>query len=107
MEIRKRELTIITLFVLGCIVDHITTLYGLKLPSIVELNPFVTQMIRAGIWDLFEIALIISGAGSAFVIVLDSSKQLVSLLMAALGSVGIIRMYVGLLNIILITNYIR
>jgi hypothetical protein len=107
MDIRKRELTIIALFVLGCIVDHITTLYGLKLPSIVELNPFVTQMIGAGIWDLFEIVVIIAGLGSAFMILLDNSKQLVSLLMASLGSVGIIRMYAGLSNIILITNYVR
>ena len=106
MDIRKRELAIITLFVLGCIVDHITTYYGLKLPSIIELNPLVIQMISAGIWNLFEFALIVTGAGSAFVILLDNSKELVSLAMAALGSVGIIRMYAGLLNIILISNII-
>ena len=107
MEIRKRELAIITLFVLGCIVDHITTYYGLKLPSIIESNPLVIQMIGAGIWNLFEIALIVTGAGSAFVILLDNSRELVSLSMAALGSVGIIRMYAGLLNIILISNIIN
>ncbi len=106
MDIRKRELTIITLFVLGSIVDHITTYYGLKLPSIVESNPLVIQMIRAGIWNIFEFALIITGAASAFVILRDNSKELVSLSMAALGSVGIIRMYAGLLNIILISNII-
>ncbi|MBC8223504.1 hypothetical protein H8E65_02875 [Candidatus Bathyarchaeota archaeon] len=106
MDIRKRELAIITLFVLGCIVDHITTYYGLKLPSIIESNPLVIELINAGIWNLFELAIIITGAGSAFVILLDSSKELVLLSMAALGSVGIIRMYAGLLNIILISNII-
>ncbi len=106
MEIRKRELAIITLFILGCIVDHITTYYGLKLPSIIESNPLVIQMISASIWDLFEFTIIVTGAGSAFVILRDNSKELVSLSMAALGSVGIIRMYAGLLNIILISNII-
>ena len=106
MEIRKRELAIITLFVLGCIVDHITTYYGLKLPSIIESNPLVIQMIGAGIWNPFEIALIVTGVGSAFVILLDNSRELVSLSMAALGSVGIIRMYAGVINIILISNII-
>ncbi len=106
MDIRKRDLTIITLFVLGCIVDHITTYYGLKLPSIIESNPLVIQMISASIWDLFEFALIVTGAGSAFVILRDNSKELVSLSMVALGSVGIIRMYAGVLNIILISNII-
>ena len=106
MDIRKRELTIITLFVLGCIVDHITTYYGLKLPFIIESKTIVIQMIGAGIWNLFEFALILMGAGSAFLILWDNSKELVSLSMVALGSVGIIRMYAGLLNIILITNII-
>ncbi len=107
MDIRKRELAIITLFVLGCIVDHITTYYGLKLPSIVESNPLVIQMIDAGIWNLFEIVLILTGVGSAFVILRDNSKELMSFSMVGLGSVGIIRMYAGLLNIILISNIIN
>ena len=106
MDIRKRELTIIALFVLGSLVDHTTTYYGLKLPSIIESNPLVIQMIGAGIWNLFEAALIITGVGSAFVILRDNSRELVSLLMAALGSVGIIRMYAGVLNILLISNII-
>jgi len=106
MNIRKRELTIITLFVLGCIFDHITTYYGLKFPSIIESNPLVIQMIGTGIWNLFEIALMATGVGSAFVILWDNSRKLVSLSMAGLGSVGIIRMYAGMLNIILISNII-
>ena len=106
MDIRKRELAIVTLFVLGCIVDHTTTYYGLKLPSVIETNPLVTRMISAGIWNLFEIALMVTGAGSAFVILMDNSRELLLLSMAALGSVGIIRMYAGLLNIILISNII-
>ncbi len=106
MNIRKRELIIIALFVLGSTVDHITTYYGLKLPSVIESNPLVLQMIGAGIWNLFEIALILTGVGSAFVILRENSKELVSLSMAALGSVGVIRMYAGALNIILISNII-
>jgi hypothetical protein len=106
MEIRKRELAIITLFVLGCIVDHIITYYGLKIPSIIESNPLVIQMIGSGIWNLFELVLILTGAGSAFVILRDNSRELVSLSMVGLGSVGIIRMYAGVLNIILVSNII-
>jgi hypothetical protein len=106
MEIRKRELTVITIFVLGCILDHITTYYGLKLPTIVESNPLVIQMINAGIWNLFEATLIVLGAGSAFAILRENSRKLLSLSMMALGSVGVIRMYAGLLNIILISNII-
>ena len=101
MEIRKRELIVITLFVLGSIVDHTTTYYGLKLPSIVESYPLVIQMIGAGIWNIFEIALILTGVGSAFVILRENSGELVSLSMAGLGSVGVIRMYAGVLNIAL------
>jgi hypothetical protein len=106
MEIRKREFTVIFLFVLGCIVDHTTTYYGLKLPTIIESNPLVIQMINAGIWNLFEAVLIMLGAGSAFAILRDNSRELVLLSMVALGSVGVIRMYAGLLNIILISSII-
>jgi predicted Kef-type K+ transport protein len=106
MEIRKRELTIIALFVLGSIVDHITTYYGLKLLYIIESNPLVALMISVGIWNIFEIALILTGAGFAFMILRNNSKELISLSMTSLGSVGLLRMYAGILNIILISNMI-
>jgi hypothetical protein len=106
MDIKNRELIIITLFVLGCIVDHITTLYGLKLPTITESNPFVLWMITAGVWNVIEVAIMLLGTASAFAIMRDNSKGLVSLSLVALGSVGIVRMYAGYLNITLILSII-
>ena len=106
LDIKKKELMIITLFVLGCIVDHTTTLYGLELPNIIESNPFVLRMITAGVWNVIEVAIILLGTASAYVILRDNSKELVTLSMAALGSVGVVRMYAGYLNITLILGII-
>ncbi len=106
MNIKKKELTIITLFVLGCIVDHTTTLYGLELPNIIESNSFVLRMINAGVWNVLEVVLILLGTASAYAILRDNSKELVTLSMVALGSVGVVRMYAGYMNITLILGII-
>ena len=106
MDIKKKDLMIITLFVLGCIVDHTTTLYGLQLPNIIESNPLVLRMITAGIWNVIEVAIILLGTASAFAILRDNSKELETLSMATLGSVGVVRMYAGYLNITLILSII-
>ena len=106
MDIKKKELIIITLFVLGCIIDHTTTLYGLKLPNIIESNPFVLWMITAGVWNVIEVAIILLGTAYAFAILRWNSKEQIALLLTALGSVGIVRMYAGYLNITLILSII-
>ncbi len=106
MDIKKKDLMIITLFVLGCIVDHTTTLYGLKHPNIIESNPFVLRMITAGVWNIIEAAIILLGTASAFAILRDNSKELATLSLTALGSVGVVRMYAGYLNITLMLSII-
>jgi len=103
-NIRKTELFMIIVFALGCILDHATTYYGLSLLTFIESNSIVRLLIEYDVWHLIEILILISGVSSC--LIASSSKSRFTLLfsMATLMTVGLIRLYAGIHNLILITN---
>lgn len=106
-QIEKAELLSMTVFTVGCIVDHVTTYYGLSIPTVEEINPVVLLLIGSGIWNLVEIILIAAGNVSGLVISGLKSKIMVSCSITSLLTVGFVRLYAGFHNMMIIFNIIR
>lgn len=100
----KAELLAMIVFTSGCIVDHITTYYGLSMPMVKEANPVVLLMIGAGVWNVVEILIIAMGTTSGFILSSTKSRRMVTMSILALMGVGLVRLYAGVHNIVLITN---
>jgi hypothetical protein len=68
-RVSKRHITNFTLivFTLGCVLDHLTTAYGVTLFSVVESNPMVVMLMEFGIWHGFELMVISVGVLQIFV----------------------------------------
>lgn len=103
-NVGKAELLAMMLFTTGCVVDHITTYYGLSLPTIEEANPVVLFMIGTGIWNAVEIMIIAMGNSTGLILSSTRSRKLASMLVFTLMTVGIVRLCAGVHNIVLITN---
>lgn len=104
VNIRKAKLFMILVFSSGCLVDHITTIYGLSLPTIVELNPLVLLLINNGVWHLVEALIIVTGIYSGLTVFGLKSRTLITFSMVALVMVGLVRLYAGIHNLTLITQ---
>ena len=100
----KAELLAMIVFTSGCIVDHITTYYGLSMPMVKEANPVVLLMIGAGVWNVVEILIIAMGTTSGFILSSTKSRRMVTMSILALMVVGLVRLYAGVHNIVLIIN---
>jgi hypothetical protein len=106
-QIGKAELLSMMVFTVGCILDHVTTYYGLSLPTVEEINPVVLLMIGSGIWNLVEIGLIIAGNGSGLFVSGSKSKMMITFSMTSLLIVGIVRLYAGFHHMMIIFNVVR
>jgi hypothetical protein len=103
-NVGKAELLAMMLFTTGCIVDHVTTYYGLSLPTIEEANPVVLFMIGSGIWNAVEILVIVMGNSSGVLLSGSKSRGIITMSIATLVAVGLVRLYAGVHNIALITS---
>ncbi len=106
-QIGKAELLSMTVFTVGCTVDHVTTYYGLSIPTVKEINPVVLLLIGSGLWNLVEIILIAAGNGSGLVISGSKSKIMITCSITALLTAGIIRLSAGFHNMMIIFNIVR
>ena len=104
VNIGKVELIAMMIFTTGCIVDHITTYYGLLVPTIEEANPVVLFMIGAGIWNAVEFLIIAIGNGSGFILSGEKSRGIMTMLIVTLTVAGLVRLIAGVHNIMLISN---
>ncbi len=74
------------------------------MPTIKEANPVVLLMIGTGIWNAVEILIIAMGTTSGFILSSTKSRWMVTMSIFALMVVGLVRLYAGVHNIVLITN---
>ena len=93
-------------FTAGCIVDHVTTYYGLTLPNVEELNPLVLMMIGSGSWNLVEVSILIIGNVYGFFVSGSKSEIMVAFSMTLLLLVGIVRLFAGFHNMMVIFNVV-
>jgi len=103
-NIDRPELTMMVIFTMGCILDHLTTYYGLKFPMIMEFNPIVAQLIAMGIWHTAELAIILLGNISGYFASQNQPDYLKHISIMALTLAGIFRIYAGIHNIFLIAE---
>ena len=104
VNIGKVELLAMMIFTTGCIVDHITTYYGLLVPTIEEANPVVLFMIGAGIWNAVDILIIVIGNSSGFILSGSKTRGIMTMLIVTLTIAGLVRMIAGVHNIMLVSN---
>ncbi len=105
-NIGKVELLAMMIFTTGCIVDHITTSYGLLVPTIEEANPVVLFMIGAGIWNAVDILILMIGNGLGFILSGAKSRGIMTMLIVTLMAAGLVRLIAGVHNIMLISNIV-
>lgn len=103
-NIDRSELSMMVIFTMGCILDHLTTYYGLKFPMIIESNPIVVQLIALGIWHTCELAIILLGNISGYFASTNQPDYLKHIGIMALTLTGIFRLYAGVHNIFLIAE---
>ena len=89
----------VLIFSVGCLLDHITTAYGLTIPGVVETNPFVLRMINYGVWHFFEFLILVSGIFFGFNLGSLKSGASKFLFIVALNAVGLCRFLAGLYNL--------
>ena len=102
MKHEKVILLVMGFFLVSCLFDHVTTFYGLMLPTIVEGNPVVLRLIEAGVWHRCEAFIIVSGLLYGFLAVASKSISTVNFSTKALMIAGFIRFFAGFQNLTLI-----
>ncbi len=104
--VAKNKLTVldVVVFYSGCLFDHLTTLYGISLPTISEVNPVVLRLMEVGIWFEVEMFVILLGMLCGIVIGSMKPSKLNALSANALTAVGLTRALVAFSNLTLIIN---
>ena len=105
-QVGKRVLFAMMVFTAGSLVDHVTTSYGLTLPNVEELNPLVLMMIGSGSWLLVETSILIIGNVYGFFVSGSKSEIMVVFSMTSLLVVGIVRIFAGFHNMMIIFNVV-
>ena len=100
----KIEVTALTIFTLGCILDHFTTAYGLTQSNIMETNINVLFLLENNLWHLLETLIVASGVISGILIFRGESNSIMRLLVMAQFVIGLTRLYAGFHNITVIIN---
>ena len=103
-QVGKAELLSMTVFTVGCVMDHVTTFYGIFIPAIKEVNPVVLMLIGSGSWNLVEVILMILGNGSGFFASNTKSEWMIVFSMTALLITGTVRLWAGFHNMIVICS---
>jgi len=98
----KLALLMMLVFSLGCVLDHLTTVYGTSLPNIVEPNPIVLQLMELGVWSVTEILIILMGIISGIIIGRTEEDKLKDFSMRVLTIVGFTRFIAAFNNIAVI-----
>lgn len=102
---RKRfEVVAIAIFTFGCLLDHVTTAYGLTLPNVAELNVNVLLLSECDIWHIVEILIIAAGIVSGVLLFRGDLSFRQRSPVTALLIVGFIRFVAGVHNITVILN---
>ena len=91
-------------FASACIFDHLTTVYGMGMPSLMERNPAVLFLVGCGLWHLAEMLLIAVGTFVGLFMVRLKSSEATRLSMKAFTAAGLVRLCVGLQNLVVIVN---
>ena len=104
MNNKKSAQFIIFFFLIGCFFDHITTAYGINIPSLAEKNPAVLFMMEYDIWHEAEILMTAATAFGALLVSRLRTSLATKLSTKSLAAIGLIRFIAGFQNLIVIAN---
>jgi hypothetical protein len=95
----RLTLCVVAFFAVGCLLDHVTTSYGLGSPAFTETNPLVNALLEQGTWHAIEIFIITIGVGLGLRSLSSMSGESSSLYLGMLTFAGLIRLFAGFQNL--------
>lgn len=93
---------VVLIFSMGCAFDHLTTGYGVALPSLQEKNPTVQLLMEQGVWHEVEAILMFMGVFYSLIVAFSGSRTTFGLSMKVMAAVGLLRFCAGFCNLTLI-----
>jgi hypothetical protein len=99
MDRDRLTLCVLAFFAVGCLVDHVTTSYGLGSPAFTETNPLVNALLEQGTWHAIEILIITIGVGLGLHSLSSMPGESYRLYLGMLTFAGIIRLFAGFQNL--------
>lgn len=98
----KVVLFAVLFFTLGCVFDHLTTAYGVNLPSIVETNSMVKLLMEHGVWHCVEICVMVTAICYGLFIIRTGLRATLGIYLTLMMTTGSFRLYAGILNLTII-----
>jgi hypothetical protein len=95
----RLTLCIVAFFAVSCLLDHVTTSYGLGSPAFNETNSLVNALLEQGTWHAIEILIITIGVGLGLRSLSSMPKESSSLYLGMLTLAGLIRLFAGFQNL--------
>lgn len=99
MENKNILVFVMFFFVFSCALDHVTTAYGITLPTIHEMNPNVRYLIESGFWHGMNLFIISSGVYLVVMALGSKSYVAIDLTTKLLSTMGVVRFYAGFHNL--------
>lgn len=93
-----------SIFSAGCLFDHFTTVYGLGIEGVNELNSFVTTLQEHGLWEFSELIVISLGLVSALLSSKTEATPTMKSCFLFLMVTGLIRLAIAIQNFAIILN---
>jgi len=95
----RLTLYVVAFFAVGCLLDHVTTSYGVGSPAFTETNPLVNALLEQGTWHAIEILIITIGVGLGLHSLSSMPGESSRLYLGMLTFVGLIRLFAGFQNL--------
>lgn len=93
------KICIVAFFAVGCLLDHVTTSYGLCSPAFTETNPLVNALLEQGTWHAIEIMIVTIGVYLGLLSLNSMPSKSPGLYLGMLTFVGLIRLFAGVQNL--------
>jgi len=100
----RKDLLSASIFVSGCIFDHVTTAYGVSIPGLTESNSFVLILMGYGLWHFAEFFIIFFGLIAVLMAKKFDKSGIVTFSAVMLSFSGILRLLFGFQNLTIILN---
>lgn len=102
-SIQKLEGIVYLILIVGSILDHGSTMFGLALHNnLAEANPFVNWMVSKNLWLLFDLSTLIFIISSTRLALLNWKDRGTRMILTYPFIVGVARMAAGLWNLFLL-----
>jgi hypothetical protein len=92
------------ILITGILGDEITTFTGLSTGKCVEINPFTRNLIKTGIWSLFDILLIVICLSLSYIVANKNNNKLSRIISFIPTISGIVRIIAFISNLFLLLS---